>query len=575
MREKNKTTDTVEGIYRMHEHDQKHKPQCHRDKPLLHPTHPVTQTGSWFTKICFLFTGLCALFWLILRTGTKPSRFGYPCQQSAFNIAAVAFGGPFVASIITARSHWFSFIRSSHGKMVAGLIVLMSIVLLANASYRTQTEVTIATPPSHHYPDIYFVKNARGIEPGRFGGVDDMVYLMGAYGKKFHRSETITRTTGPNGIISRDSVVILKVNGQWSQRGGTNTDVVRGVIRRIVEHPDGFVGEVIVADNGQGSGNLDRAEHNAEDRSQSFVDVTRDFATEGWKVSSFLWDTIGLTSVIEFDAGDHANGYVLNDVRDTVTQIRVSYPKFVTAYSTPISYKHGIWNSVTETYDHEKLAVINMPVLKTHVIYGVTASVKNHMGVIAQRLNTNSHNSVADGGMGSILSEIRMPDLNILDCIWILARPGLGPSASYYNTSFTNHLVASTDPVALDQWATKNILMPQIIANGYTENDYWNTQSPDNPDSTYRHYLDRSMNEMILEGVTTTNDDQNVRIRVWAGDDNNDGVINLLDHQGLYDCFTGPDQILDPTCETFDYNDDQKIDLRDWSFFQILFSQTS
>lgn len=534
-----------------------------------------TISNSFFAMKWIIFTGVCALLWLILRTGSKPSRFGYPCQQSAFNVAAIAFGGPFVASIVTARSHWLSFIQSSVGKVVTGFCTLMCIALLTSASYNTNSITTIATPPNNHHPDIYFVKNARGIEPGRFGGVDDLVHLMGVYGKKFHRSETITCTTGPEGIISPDSVVILKVNGQWPQRGGTNTDVVRGVIRRIVEHPDGFVGEVVVADNGQSSGNLDRTEHNAVDKTQSFVDVTNDFDNEGWKVSSFLWDNIRSYSVSEFDTGDNTNGYVVNAVRDIATNINVSYPKFTTAYATPISYKHGVWDSVTETFDHDKLVVINMPVLKTHSIYGVTASVKNHMGVITTRLNTNSHYSVADGGMGSVLSELRMPDLNILDCIWILARPRIGPRASYADASFVNHLLAGTDPVALDQWAVKYILMPQIIANGYTESDYGSKQNPDNPNSVYRSYLDLSMNEMILEGLNTTNNYKEVRLRVWAGDSNQDGVINLLDHQSLYDCFTGPDQILDPTCETFDYNDDQKIDLSDWSHFQNLFNLTS
>ena len=66
-----------------------------------------------------------------------------------------------------------------------------------------------------------------------------------------------------------------------------------------------------------------------------------------------------------------------------------------------------------------------------------------------------------------MLADVRAPDLNILDCVWILARPGYGPSASYAEATRRDLLLASTDPLVLDRWAVKHVLMPQIIANGY------------------------------------------------------------------------------------------------------------
>jgi len=311
----------------------------------------------------------------------------------------------------------------------------------------------------------------------------------------------------------------LKVNSQWPERGGTNTDVLRGVIRQIVEHPDGFVGEVIVADNGQGLGYLTRDNNNAEDITQSPQDVVNDFASEGWHVSTMLWDTIRSWSVSEYAAGDMANGYVVSSTYDLETNLRESYPKFHTAFGSYVSYKRGVWSTTTQSYDAGKLVVINMPVLKTHSIYGITASVKNHMGVVSTALASESHGAVARGGLGSMLADVRCPDLTIMDAIWVMARPGLGPSASYADATRLDKLLASTDPVALDLWAATNVLIPAILDNGYTYADYHAKQDPADPNSTFRTYLDRSMNEMLLGGIDTTNDLDSIDLHAYQAAD--------------------------------------------------------
>lgn len=461
--------------------------------------------------------GAVALLWVVLRSGPKPSRLSYPCQQSAFGLATAAFGVPLVAAVVAGRAAFLRFLHSVGGKIAGMGMAVLCIALIAYGSYDSQPAVIMATPPADYHPAVYLVNDARGVLPGRFGGVDDLVTLMGSSGLKWHRFPLVGLTAGPDGLIDRDDVVIVKINAQWPQRGGTNTDVLRGILRRIVEHPGGFVGEIIVADNGQGSGNLNRPDCNAEDYGQSPQDVVNDFAAEGWGVSTKLWDAFRTASVGEYASGDVADGYVLSTALDPETAIRASYPKFQSPRGTGISYKYGIWDPVSTTYDHDRLVVINVPVLKTHSIYAVTGAVKNHMGVITQSLGTDSHASVGRGGLGTVLAEVRVPDLTILDCIWVLARPGWGPSASYAQASRRDQLVAGRDPVALDAWAVKDILIPQILANGYTVADYASTQDPDNPNSTFRRYLDRSMNEMLAAGIPTTNDYNAVLLFVDGG----------------------------------------------------------
>ena len=161
--------------------------------------------------------------------------------------------------------------------------------------------------------------------------------------------------------------------------------------------------------------------------------------------------------------------YIVAGKRSPSTGIIVSYPKFTTHYGTHVSFTRGIWNPGTRTYDSDRLAVINVPVLKSHSIYGVTAAVKNYKGVVSGKLTRhNAHRSVATGGMGTQMVETRVPVLNVIDAIWINARPGNGPSTAYSNAVETNIIAASRDPVAIDTWASINVLIPAAEKLGYS-----------------------------------------------------------------------------------------------------------
>ena len=102
--------------------------------------------------------------------------------------------------------------------------------------------------------------------------------------------------------------------------------------------------------------------------------------------------------------------------------------------------------------------------------------------------------------MGTLMAETRVPVLNILDMIWIA--PERGPNAPYNQAVQINKIAASTDPVALDYWAAKYILMPEAakLPGG---------RSPSmNPDSTtpgtFGHWLRLSMAELQKAGIRVT-----------------------------------------------------------------------
>jgi hypothetical protein len=97
----------------------------------------------------------------------------------------------------------------------------------------------------------------------------------------------------------------------------------------------------------------------------------------------------------------------------------------------------------------------------------VTGAVKHYMGVCSDKLTAarghRTHPSVSSGGMGTLMAETRVPTLNVLDAIRVNAKPGTGPKTSFEGATQAGVLAASTDPVALDYWASKNILCPLAV----------------------------------------------------------------------------------------------------------------
>jgi len=325
----------------------------------------------------------------------------------------------------------------------------------------------------------------------------------------------------PSGIVSRDDLVLIKVNSQWDERGGTNTDLLRLLIAAIVKHPDGFTGEVVVVDNGQAQygstgkgGSFDYSHNNAEDQGQSVNKVAGAFG--GHRVSSYLWDKITTTRVKEYSEGDDRDGYVVRDTPDQHTGALVAYPKFKTRDGTFISLKHGVWDPKSHTYDHTRPKLINMPVLKSHFIYGVTGAMKSYQGVVSDKLTASlgarAHFAVARGGLGTAMVETRFPSLSIVDAIWVNPKPQGGPPTKYDAAERTDVIIAGTDPVALDYWAAKHILMQVAKTKGY---DNLKLIDPDNTaPKTFGHWLRLSQDEIKLAGYPTEIDERRMSVYV-------------------------------------------------------------
>lgn len=305
-------------------------------------------------------------------------------------------------------------------------------------------------------PEIPFINPQK---PNRHAGVDTLIELMGKSGLKFYSSKYVSNnTTGKYGLIDDKDVVLIKVNAQWKYRGATNSDVVRGLIQAILDHPDGFKGEIVIIENGQGRGSLNcdnyayygnnEVHANAEDEKQSFIYLVEK-TFKGFPVSAYLFDNIRY-NFLSFD-DNKTDGYIKEGI--------VSYPVFTTSFGIRINLKMGVWNG--REYEN-RLKLINVPVLKYHDRGGseYTACLKHFYGVLSMGDGYSGYRHYSGLGetCGYMIKNIRFPVLNILDCIWVSYASLTGYPSS--TTSRQNLLVASQDPVALDYYAGKNILYP-------------------------------------------------------------------------------------------------------------------
>jgi len=359
--------------------------------------------------------------------------------------------------------------------------------------------------------DIFVVNGSNGADDGFIS----LASLMKRHGVNFYKTPDT-----PNGIIPSYGVVLVKVNSQWNERGGTNTDLVKSIIMAVTKHPEGFSGEVVIVDNGQAQfgstrrgGSMTYDENNALDTTQSNQVVADSF--KGDKVTTYLWDSITTTRVKEYDEGDLNDGYIIDDDADLETGIRVSYPKFRTKHGSYISFKEGVWDSNSKSYDSDKLIVLNVPVLKAHFIYGVTACVKHYMGVVSDKLQSGgAHRSVRNGGMGTMMVKTRRPNLNILDGIYVNSNCGGGPSCTYDNANNLELIMASVDPVALDVWATENVLMEAARNQGSTDLSKFDPHTIE--PGSHGEWMKKSLEQMEKAGLQVTDNPNRFNVYVTS-----------------------------------------------------------
>jgi hypothetical protein len=350
----------------------------------------------------------------------------------------------------------FSKCGTSRRKFLSGSVAALLISLPFPFVRRVMAAISPPNP-------VFWIKNipndpfSNKNHPNYHTGVEGLLRCMGSMGLKLYNHHSAGPLSSPTGIIRSNDLVLIKVNAQWKYRGCTNSDLVRGLIQRILDHPGRFTGEVVIIENGQGRGSLncdtsaryggDGTVHaNANNESHTFAYLVDELFNDS-RVSYYLLDNIGGTFIEETD-------HVTDGYRKFGN---ISYPCFTTAGGHRIELREGVWQG---SFFSQNLKLINVPVLKHHDEGGseITASLKHFYGILSMADGNRDYRHFTGLGRtcGRMIASVRTPVLNIIDAIWVshLSLTGY-PS----NTTFrANQIMAGQDPVALDYCAAKYIL---------------------------------------------------------------------------------------------------------------------
>lgn len=246
--------------------------------------------------------GFMAFLWVLLRSGINPKRLTYPCQRAAMPVAAnwllamiAFFGGSLFlrkfakfsgAAILIVGVVWFtgalpeftrSKVNSPMSLPVWEVEDPISTVFVMDSIPPTTGSLA---PGDTSVPDEYLSDPA----------MDTLLAMMETQDIFLHKT-----VAHPSGIVGPDNIVIIKGNFQWTSRNTTSTDRIKGVIWQILNHPDGFSGEILVCDNVQEIGTgINQQDNNSEDTDQSIPDVVSTFYAKGYPVYyldwSYIWD---------------------------------------------------------------------------------------------------------------------------------------------------------------------------------------------------------------------------------------------------------------------------------------------
>jgi hypothetical protein len=244
-------------------------------------------------------------------------------------------------------------------------------------------------------------------------------------------------------------------------------------------------------------------------------------------VTKYHWRDAGSGQGRVVSGPDEGDGYVWCEEEYSYHGIKakMTYPIFTSPYSgVTIDFKNGAWKN--GKYTGQPVKFINISALRNHSNAGVTAAVKNYLGVVdlscgyrgkepegyynfhyiavdwpsvgilregmkslitsnlmrKQRITQKIADYVGPqtgalgGAVGHFMKTIRTADLNI-----IAAEYG-GHEGRRKAPGHTKTVLASTDPVALDYFAGKYVLLP-LGGSRARYND------PDNPRGTFHKYL--------------------------------------------------------------------------------------
>ncbi|NUN98163.1 MAG: DUF362 domain-containing protein [Candidatus Omnitrophica bacterium] len=231
------------------------------------------------------------------------------------------------------------------------------------------------------------------------------------------------------------------------------------------------------------------------------------FVGQGYRVATSYWDAFGSYFVDEFSEGNGEDGYVTGAAVGGSGNHELAWPKFsldIGGATYHISMRHGLWNG--SSYESDRLKMINFPVMKAHGMAGATLALKNYIGFLTitnpdplftdwDRMHgyfwgyQNRH--VGYGLLGRQIAQVRRADLDIIDAIWINPAGNTDDADSCVREDL---ILAGTDPVALDYYASSRILSQVAFSPADV--------SAATHGGTFRNFMLCIENRLRAEGIT-------------------------------------------------------------------------
>jgi uncharacterized protein (DUF362 family) len=386
------------------------------DKSGRHKLH--APKNAFLGRVAFYSIGILSLVWLLLRSGTKPSRLAYPCQRTAaaFGLNFLSGLAPWLGACLLARTRPGHEVlgetktgkRSIIGSLLRCVLALSSILFLspggpsqagigptvtAGSAPAAQRFVSLPGRPDPH-PAVAIISRDHTPDEGEIATMVDQA-IEGALGP-----------TALGELVQSGDTVLVKPNLGCGYNSYETTDwrVVKPIVRGVKQ---AGASQVYI---GEG---------------------------EGCGYSLGVFDGAGYTA----------------NITD------VTYVNFNDIASNPyydVSVSGGLWGepiAIPQVY-FDADVVISVPKLKTHSEAGVTLSLKNAMGVPPVPLYSGPgwtyRNLIHDNyEVRKTIAQInlaRKPDFAVIDAI--LAGEGEGPWAA--TPIEVDAILAGRDLVALD-----------------------------------------------------------------------------------------------------------------------------
>ena len=387
---------------------------------LKHPYHDHPKRIT--TRIAFYAFGFISLLWLLIRSGSKPSRLAYPCQRAAASYSLnflLSFSSLFGAIVLSKRLNCFPVRNLFDDKNWTLRIRFLKLGLL----FSTFLLIPISGSSNAISPMVLKIPNL---------SIEERTINLPAYLNLF----PTVALTHLDHIPSEAEIALMvdqSINGALGPGGLMN----------LVKD-----GDTVLIKPNLGCG------YNA-------------YETTDWRVVKpivQLAKQAGASQVM-IGEGEGCNyGDSIFDLSGYTVHIPdVTYINFNNTISNPyynVSVINGLWNqaiAIPQAY-FDADVIISVPKLKTHSEGGVTLSLKNAVGVppvsvysrLGKSYRTLLHDNFEIRKSIVQINLAKQPDFALID--GLLAGQGEGPWAA--NPIEMDVVLASKDLVALDAVGT-------------------------------------------------------------------------------------------------------------------------